>query len=290
MRSESNSSWKRISPILRETYDQWDKDNASSLAAALAYYAAFATAPLLVLLVAVLGAVLGRGAVRAEVLQQAHLAIGREGEAIVTLLLDNATLARSSMIAVVLGVATLLVTISGLFSELSNSLEIVWKVPPEQLSVIGFVKRRALGFVMVPAGGGFLLLSMISSAVLDIVSAWLALLGPVLHTLIQLGNFLVSLVGVTGLFAIAFKVLSRTTAPWRDVWKGALVTAVFFSIGKWLMALYFSQMAVASSFGAAGSLAVFLAWVYYTAYIFFLGAELTHVCSKHRADSSVPGD
>lgn len=282
------STWKRVYSILSETYDEWDRDNASSLAAALAYYAAFATAPLLVLLVAVLGSVLGRATVRAEVLRQASMAIGPDGVSAVTLLLDNAAHPGSSTLAVIVGVATLLITTSGLFFEFSRSLEIVWNAPPRtSTSKLQFLKDRVVPFVMVLAGAAFLLISMVTSALLGALSDKLEHLGPGVPTLIHFANLLVSFVGVTALFAISFKMFSRADISWRNVGGGALFTAVLFSLGKYLIALYFARAALASSFGAAGSFAVYLAWVYYTAQIFFLGAELTQVWNRHLCEPAL---
>lgn len=280
---------KRALNLLRDAYSEWDKHNASSLAAALSYYAAFATAPTLVLLVGLLGFVLGRGTVRAEVLAQARVAMGPQGESVAAMLLDNAAHPGASLIAGAISVVTLLVSTTGLFAELSRSLDIVWDVPtPKKFSIVRLLKERALAFLMVLAGGAFLILTMLASTILTAMGERLDRLGWLTHVAITGGNLLVAFLGVAGLFAIAFKTLPRAHVAWREVIVGALFTTVLFTLGKVLIGLYFAKSAMASSFGAAGSFAVYLAWVYYTTQIFFFGAELTQVYARGRGDRIVP--
>jgi membrane protein len=277
--SRARAAWA----IVREAYDEWDRDNATSLAAALAYYAAFATAPTLVILVAVLGALVGRSHVRAQILEYARTAMGHEGEAAVVLLLDHAPSLGSSVVATVVGVVLILVTTSGFFAELSRSLDVIFNVEePRPSSVWALVKERAVAFTMVLFGGGFLLATMLSSTLLASLGGLLPAWGPALHLLVRVASGVVGLALLAGLFGLVVKILPRTRVATRDLVVGSCLTAVLFALGSALIGVYFAKSTVASSFGAAGGFAVFLAWVYYSAQIFFFGAELTQVIAARR--------
>lgn len=269
--------------ILRETYDEWDRDNAMSLSASLAYYAAFATAPTLVLLVAALGAVVGRSAVRAQILEQARTGIGPQGEAAVTLLLDHAPSTGSSVTASIVGVVLILVTTTGFFAELSRALDVIFNVTePRPSSVLALVTERAVAFSMVVLGGGFLVLTMLSSTALAALGGIFPAHDAATRLFIRVASGVVLLTALAALFGAAFKILPRRRVAPRDVIVGAIFTAVFFAIGSALIGVYFAKSTIASSFGAAGGFAVYLAWVYYSAQIFFFGAELTQVIATRR--------
>lgn len=291
-RAAPQSGAKWVGGLLRDAYNAWDQHNASTLAAALSYYAAFATAPTLVLMVGALGAVMGTGAVRSAVLVQARAAMGPEGETVAAMLLDNASRPGASLVAGAVSVVTLLLSTTGLFGELSRSLDIIWNIPPPaHFSIVRLLKDRALAFVMVLAGGAFLIFTMVASTVLSAMGDRLDRLGWVAHVALTGGNLLLAFVGVAAMFAIAFKTLPRASVAWRDVVVGAVFTTVLFTLGKVLLGLYFAKSAMASSFGAAGSFAAYLAWVYYTTQIFFFGAELTQVyaCRRTGGTSATKG-
>lgn len=271
--------------IIQETYDEWDRDNATSLAAALAYYAAFATAPTLVILVAVLGTIVGRGTVRAEILEQARTAIGPQGESAVALLLDHAPSLGSSILATLVGVVLILVTTTGFFAELSRSLDVIFNVSePRPFSALALVKERAIAFTMVFFGGAFLVLTMLSTTALASLGKLLPAWGFVAKLGLRVASAIVLVALLAGLFGMVVKILPRTRIETRDLVVGSLLTAVLFSLGTTLIGVYFAKSTVASSFGAAGGFAVFLAWVYYSAQIFFFGAELTQVIAARRKE------
>jgi membrane protein len=269
--------------IVRESYEEWDRDNVSSLSAALSYYAAFATAPTLVLLVAALGSLLGRATVRAEVLDKARLAMGPQGEAAVTLLLDHAPSKGSSVVASIMGGVLILVTTTGFFAELSRSLDVVFNVTdPRPSSIWALLRERAVAFSMVLFGGAFLLATMLSSAALAGLSELLPEWGATTHFVVRALSGVLGILTLAALFAGALRVLPRVKLSVRDVAVGSVLTAVLFALGTVLVGLYFAKSSLTSSFGAAGSFAAFLAWVYYSSQIFFFGAELTQVIAHRR--------
>lgn len=283
--TEAPSKLRAAWAMLQETYDEWDRDNATSLAAALAYYAAFATAPTLVILVGVLGTVVGRGTVRAQILEQARTAIGPQGESAVALLLDHAPSLGSSIFATVVGVVLILITTTGFFAELSRSLDVIFNVEePRPSSAIALVKERAVAFTMVFFGGAFLVLTMLSSAALASLGRLLPDWGFVAKLGLRVASALLVISLLAGLFGMVVKVLPRTHIATRDLVVGSVLTAVLFALGSALIGVYFAKSTVASSFGAAGGFAVFLAWVYYSAQIFFFGAELTQVIAARRRE------
>jgi membrane protein len=283
---KDDTSWPHaVWAIVREAYEEWDRDNVSSLSAALSYYAAFATAPTLVLLVGALGTFLGKGTVRAEVLEKARLAMGPEGEAAVTLLLDHAPSKGSSVVATLVGAVVILVTTTGFFAELSRSLDTIFNVQePRPSSIFALLRERAIAFTMVLLGGAFLVVTMISSAALaglaDVLPEW----GATTHFFIRALSVVLGILTLAALFAGALRVLPRVKLSVRDVAIGSLLTALLFLLGTVLVGVYFAKSTLTSSFGAAGSFAAFLAWVYYSSQIFFFGAELTQVIAQRRKE------
>lgn len=270
--------------IVRETAIEWDRDNVSSLSAALSYYAAFAAAPTLVLLVAALGGLVGKASVRAAVLERANEAMGPQGTAAVTLLLDHAPSPGDSLLATVVGVLLILITTSGFFAELSRSLDVVFNVTePRPDSLVALLRERAVAFTMVLFGGGFLMLTMLTSTLLSGLSSLLPDWGAGSRLFLHALSLALAILTLSILFASALRVLPRVKLETKDVVVGSVLTAILFTLGTFLVGLYFAKSTLTSSFGAAGSFAAFLAWVYYSSQIFFFGAELTQVIAARRA-------
>jgi membrane protein len=266
--------------LVRETYDEWDRDNASTLAAALAYYTAFALAPVIVLAVAVAGFVLGRREVRDEALRQVAVMVGPQGAELVRSVVDNVSRPGASLVATAVSVATMVVSATGVFGEVQRSLDIVWNVPPSTRSGLRQAMReRAVAFAIVLAVGALLLASLLANAALEAAGERLAWVPGAAWAARGLGYSL-SLVLVAALFAVVFKVLPRASVRWRDVWVGAGVTAALFTAGRAALSIYFAHSAFSSTYGAAGSLAALLAWLYYSANVFFFGAEFTQVYAR----------
>ncbi|MFN2377276.1 MAG: YihY/virulence factor BrkB family protein [Candidatus Binatia bacterium] len=268
--------------LLKESAVAWSEDYAPSMGAALAYYTLFSLAPLLVIVIACAGLVFGAEAARGEIEAQLRGLIGQEGAVVVQDLLKDVSRPATSIAASFFGVAMLLLGATSVFSELQSALDRIWKAPsPRKNSGLwGLVRTRLLSFGMILTIGFLLLLSLVISAVLSAAGEWwgpaLAQWGP----LLQVTNLVASLAMATLLFASIYKILPRVHVAWRDVWVGASVTAVLFTIGKFLIGFYIARSSVASSFGAAGSLVVLLVWIYYSAQIFLFGAEFTWVYAR----------
>ena len=265
--------------LFKKAVDAFNEDYASSMGAALAYYTTFSLAPVLIVVIAVAGLAFGQDAARGEIVYQLRGLIGAESAKAVQELLKSASQPGKSVLASVIGVATLLLGATSVFAELQSSLDRIWRAPALKrgAGIWGLLRSRLLTFGMVVAIGFLLLVSLALSAAVSAVDKWGGTLFPTWHTLLQVVNIGLGF-GLTALlFAMAYRILPRVRIAWRDVITGAVVTAALFEGGKYLIGLYLGRASLGSSFGAAGSLIVVLAWVYYSAQIFLLGAEFTWV-------------
>jgi membrane protein len=267
-------------PVVKDAGTQWLSDKAPRLGAALAYYTVFSLAPLLVIAIAVAGLAFGREAAQGQVSRQVEHLVGKEGGEAVEAMVRNASDTGHGTVATVLGVVMLLVGAAGLFGQLQDALNTVWEVQPKPgRGVWGFVRDRFLSLSMVMGVAFLLLVSLVISAALAAVGG---MFGDWQTGLIgQAVTAAVDVVVVSLLFALIFRFLPDAEVAWRDVWFGAVVTAVLFTVGKVLIGVYLGRAGVASSYGAAGSLAVLLIWLYYAAQIFLFGAELTKAYAAH---------
>ncbi len=282
---------KPVIALFKETYSEWSEDKASRLAAALAYYTTFSIAPLLVITIAVVGLFFGRQAVQGGIQQQLQGLLGQEGARAINDMIANAGKHGSGIIATVLGVIALLFGATGVFSELHDALNTIWEVEPKPTGTVkNFVKDRFLSFTLVLGIGFLLLVSLVLSAALAALAGFINALMPGAQIIGHVLNFAVSLGVVTVLFAMMYKVLPDVKISWDDVWIGAFGTAVLFTIGKFLIGLYLGKGTVASSYGAAGALAIVLIWVYYSAQILFFGAEFTQVYARRFGSRIVPAE
>lgn len=282
---------KIIFDLSRETFKEWSEDNASSLAAALAYYTIFSLAPLLIIAVGIAGLILGSSAtVKSELFIQIQRFVGSEAANTIQNLINSNSLLRTSTITTVVGILTLILGASGLFIHIQQSLNIIWEVKPKPGSgLLFFIKSRLLSFAMV-VGTGFLLL------ILVLLSTFLSAIAQdiiILHSAAIIWRwveFLISILLITLLFAVIFKTLPDAKVGWKDVWIGSFVTAALFTIGKFLIGLYLSESSVSSAFGAAGSLVIILLWIYYSAQIFFFGAEFIQVFARYQGSRIEPAE
>lgn len=270
-----------IFSLLKEAFQEWQKDKASLLAAALAYYTVFSITPLLVIAIAIVGAVFGQEAARGEILAQINDLVGEEGAQAIEMALANANQPEIGSIASSISVVVLLIGASGVFAQLQEALNTVWNITAKpNVGLWNFIQKRLLSFGMVLAIGFLLLVSLIISAILSGISKLELGILPGLTIFWQLLNFFVSFGFITVLFALIYKYLPDVKIRWKDVWVGAIITALLFSLGKYLIGLYLGQGSLGSTYGAAGSLIVFLAWVFYSAQILLFGAELTEVYAR----------
>lgn len=275
--------------LIKDTASDWMEDKAARLGAALAYYTAFSLAALLVIVIGVAGLVFGQKEAGHQLINEIQNMVGEQGGEAVRTMVESASQPKSGITGTVLGIAMLLFGAAGLFGQLQDALNTVWEVQPKPGGgVWGFLRERFFSLAMVLGVAFLLLVSLVISAA---VAACVELLGEwqvgfLGHTL----NEVASLIIVTLLFAAIFKFLPDAKIAWRDVWLGAAVTAVLFEIGKFLIGLYLGHSGVASAYGAAGSLAVLLVWLYYSAQIFLFGAELTKVYADRFGSRIVPDE
>jgi membrane protein len=273
---------KELPALFKLSYQEWNEDHASRLAAALAYYTIFSLAPLLIIAIAVAGLLWQRDAVQQQVLNQIGGLVGTQGQTFVEGLLQNASRPGQGIVATIIGIVTLLFGALGAFNALQTSLNTIWGV--EEKKVAGLwntirhqIINRFLSFAMILGIGFLLLVSLIVSTGLTALGTWLGSVLPFQQLILQVINLVLSIGFVTVLFAFIFKFLPDAEIAWRDVWVGAFFTAVLFSVGKTVIGLYLGSSAVATTFGAAGSLVIMLLWIYYSAQILFFGAEFTQV-------------
>jgi membrane protein len=267
--------------IVKEAFADWKDDNAPRLGAALAYYTVFSLAPLLVIAVAIAGLAFGAEAAQGRIVVEIQGLVGKAGAEAVQGMLESARKPSSSVWAAILGTVTLLLGASGAFAELRGALNVVWEAPPRPGGGLwGAIRDRLLSFAMVLVLGFLLLVSLAMSAGLSAVNGYTVGLWPGAKALLEAVNAVFSFGIVTVLFAAIFKLLPDTKIAWRDVWAGAATTAALFTVGKTLIGLYLGKSSIASAYGAAASLAIILAWVYYAAQILFFGAELTQVYAR----------
>lgn len=276
---------------IKETVSDWVDDKAASLAAALAYYALLSLAPLIVITVAVVGWFVGADAARGRVAGELGAVVGAEAAQGIQAVAESAQSPAAGIISTLVGIVTLFVGASGVFGELQSSLNTVWEVAPKPgRGILGELRDRFLSFTMVLGVAFLLLVSLVVSSMLSAAGTFMAGALPGGETVWQIVNFVLSLAIVTGLFALIFKVIPDAKIQWRDVWLGAAVTAVLFTVGKLLLGLYLGKAAVGSSYGAAGSIIALVVWVYYAAQILLIGAEFTQVQARRRGREIQPSD
>ena len=279
--------------LLKLTYRGWQADNASRLSAALAYYTIFSLAPMLVIVIATTGLIWEAEAVRMEILNQVRGLIGPDGADFIANLMTSTGSPAEGIVALVIGILTLLFGALGVFNELQNSLNIIWGVrvqKPEGFlqAVRKLVLDRFLSFTMLLAIGFLLLVSLVVTAGLSATQEAIGNAFPLSEFLLQILNLAISIGVITILFALIFKYLPDAEIAWREVWIGAFVTSLLFSLGKTAIGIYLGNSAVASTFGAAGSLVLLLLWIYYSAQILFFGAEFTQVYTDEYGSKTAP--
>jgi membrane protein len=265
-----------ILALLRESFKRWMDINAPRLGASLAYYTVLSMAPLLVIAVSVAGAVFGRAAAQGQILWQLRDLVGVEGAKAIEAVLLSARAPGAGIAAGVAGILVMLFGASAVFVELRDSLNYVWGVNAPDQGFRGLVLSRFYAFGLVLAVGFLALVALLLSAAAAAMGKFLSTQLPITPLESEAVIAVLSFVVFTVLFALLYKVVPDQPVDWGDVWIGAAVTALLFSLGKFLIGFYLGRASVGSAYGAAGSLVVFLAWVYYSAQIFFLGAEFTH--------------
>jgi membrane protein len=282
--------WQKVWPVIREAFSEWSSDKGPRLGAALSYYTVFSLAPVLVVAIGVAGMFLGKDAAQGQVVSQLGGLLGKDAAKLLQTAIAQSAQQKHGW-ASAIGLVTLFIGATGVMIELQDALNTVWKVLPKPGGgVKRFVRVRIMALALVLSLGFLLLVSLVMSAGLEGFVQWA---GGYLPKWIALGyvlNYGVSIGVIALFFALLFKVLPDAKVAWKDVWIGAFTTSLLFHFGKYLIALYIGRASVGSAFGAAGSLAVLLVWIYYSSQILFIGAELTRAYSNRYGSHVVPNE
>ncbi|MGB3535816.1 MAG: YihY/virulence factor BrkB family protein [Microcoleaceae cyanobacterium] len=274
-------NFNRIWKLLKQAVKEWQQDKVPILAAALAYYMLFSIAPMLIIVIAVVGFIVGESVARQEVIEQMEGLIGADAAESVRMVIQNQFKPASNIIATVVAILTVIFGATTVVVQLKQALNMIWDVAakPGQ-GVKGFIVTRIKSILMIMGIGLILLLSLILSAVLTGVGGILEQNLPVPSIVWSLADNLISVLLMTLLFGQIYRVLPDVEIAWKDVLVGSVITAILFTLGKAGISLYLGTSSVGSAYGAAGSLVIFLMWMFYSAQIFLFGAELTKVWAR----------
>jgi membrane protein len=275
---------KEMGGVIEAAFNEWNNDNAQRLGASLAFFTLLSLAPLVVVIVAVGAAVFGQRAAEGEFAWEIRDLVGPIGAQAIQELVRGAYKPQAGLVAALLSLLTLVFGASSVAVELHEALNIIWQVPAKtgnfSSRVSDFMKERFLSLLLVFGAGFILVVSLIWSA-------WIAAMGrhfgsvlSVPESVLHLVTFVASFIAIALVFAAIYKFVPDVLLKWSDVIVGACFSALIFVIGKQLLALYLGKVGVASAYGAAGSLVTVLVWVYYSAQLFFLGAEFTKVYAR----------
>jgi membrane protein len=277
--------------IFKDAYTAFGEDKVPRLAAALAFFTMLSIAPLVIMLISIVGMVYGQQAASGELSNQISHLVGASAAKSIEEIVKNANKPSTGVMASIIGMVTLFMGAAGVFGQLEDALNTIWGVAPKPgLSLLTRLKDRFLSFTMVLGVGFLLLVSLALSAGVSTVSKFMGGMLPGADWLWHLLELALSFGLVTVLFAMIYKVLPDVKIEWRNVWVGALFTAGLFVIGKFAIGLYLGRSAVGSAYGAAGSLVVLLLWIFYSAQILFFGAEITKVWAHRQGTDIVPSE
>ncbi|MES2468018.1 MAG: YihY/virulence factor BrkB family protein [Verrucomicrobiota bacterium] len=281
---------RHLLPLLKDAASDWIDDGAMRLSSSLAYYAIFSLAPLLVILISIAGLVFGEEAARGQLSQQIAVLAGRgAGDAIQAAVQSSASQKSGGVMATIVSTGLLLFGASTVFAELKDSLNIIWGVIVKPgRPFLTLMHDRFFSFSIVLAIGFLLLVSLVISVLLALLGKYMSMRFELPSAVWQAWDFIISFIVVTSLFALIFKLLPNVRLRWRDVWLGAVATSLLFTIGKLIIGYYLATTSIASSFGAAGSVVIVLAWIYYSACILFFGAEITKIFVRKFGPGIVP--
>ncbi len=279
------SLYQRIIALTGEIFDHWSRDEAPRLAASLAYYTILSAAPLLVLSIALADRVFGQQAVQGQLAWEIQTLVGGQAAEAIQAVLRDAHRPTSGLIATILSIATLIVGASSVVVELHSALNLIWGIPDSDAgswlaSILSFVKLRFYSSLVVIAAGCLLLASLIASIFISTIGQFFRPLLPTPEWVLHAATFAGSFIVLTLLFAAVYKLIPDVHLRWGDVFIGASVTSLLFTIGKQLLAIYLGHVGFQSTYGAAWTVVIVLVWIYYSAELFFLGAEFTKVYTR----------
>lgn len=267
--------------LIKETYHDWSQDKVMTLGAALAYYAIFSLAPLLVIIVAVSGFFIGQETTRRTIMNHIQQSMGPAAGGYIQNLLNAAYPQGSEGLAAIIGIIILFIGATSVFVMLTQALNIIWKVETDSGSgLVKMIITRLLGLLLMLIIGLLLFLTVVLATGVQFLVRTLAIATTIPSFVFLVAEGVISFLIITVLFALIYKLIPDATIAWRDIWVGSLVTALLFTAGKYGLSVYLSHSSVSSVYGAAGSLVVILLWIYYSAQIFLLGAEFTQVYAR----------
>ncbi|WP_299990643.1 YihY/virulence factor BrkB family protein [uncultured Pontibacter sp.] len=288
MQKKLKTTWE----LTKQTFKKFFDDNPLDYAAIIGFYTIFSLPAVLIITIRIAGAAFGQDAVRGEVVNQVGGIMGRNSASQIQSIIENASQSESSTIGTIVGVLVMAFSATTVFVALQDSLNAMWKVKAKtEKGLMKLVLGRILSLALVVSFGFLLLVSLSIDVVLGLVYDYLRQeLSGIAVYLVTIGNILVSIAIATVIFAAIFKVLPDAKIRWPNVWVGAAVTAILFTLGKYVLNIYFQHDPLADTYGAAGSLVLILVWVYYTSIIFLLGAEFTQVYSEEHDQGIKPSD
>lgn len=264
--------------LFLKTLQKWYSDQTPRLAAALSFYTTLSLAPVLLIILWAASMLYNENAVRGELIYQFKNLIGQDGAQALKTILRNASKPQESFWAALLGIITFIVGSTTVLSELQGQLNLIWKIRTKKgKAILQLFRSRILSFTLMISIGFLLIISLIVNAIIVFLGTLLVKISPIFEYSLSPLNFFASFIVITFLFALLFKFLPDVKLRFTDVWQGAAITSLFFSIGKQVIGIYLGQSTISSTYGAAGSLVVILIWIYYSAQIFFLGVEFTNV-------------
>jgi membrane protein len=289
------SFWRRTRIVLVGSVKEWIDQRAASKGAAVAFYTLFSMAPILVLVIAIAGAIFGTQAAHGEIFSQLEGLVGPNGAQAIETMVASARDPEAGLMATVIATIFLVIGATTIFAELKDSLDEMWHVPKKKHSgIVGVIRARLLSFGIVLVLAFLLLISLVISAALAVVERYWGGSWADAAIILRPFSLLLSFCVIASLFAVIYKMLPQIKLSWHDVWIGASGTAALFMFGKYLIGVYLGNSGIASSYGAAGSLVALLLWVYYSAQIFFLGAEFTRQYAlwfgSLKCDAGMQGD
>lgn len=281
---------KSIGGLLKQTFSEFSGDNCPMLAAALAYYAIFSLPPLLILIIWAAGLIWEPSVVSGQIQKQMSQLMGQTGAEQIKEMIGQGGISGGNWLTKIVGIVVLLFGATGVFVQLQQALNKTWEVEPDpdQGGVKNFLTKRLLSLGMILTIAFLLLVSLVLSSALVALSDTISQAIPVPGAVMTAANFVVSVVVITLLFAAIYKLLPDVKISWKNVWFGAVATALLFTAGKFLLGLYLASKDLGSTYGAAGSLAFVLVWIYYSSMILLLGAEITQVWARRYGDKIEP--
>lgn len=288
MKLRFNNIWQ----VVKDTFNGYSNDRITKLSGALAYYTVFSMGPLLVVVISLCGIFLSQDAMEGKIYGVLAGFVGSDTAVQLQQIIRNAAVSNKSTLAAVIGFVTLLIGATSVFAEIQDSINIIWGLKPKpKRGWLKYLQNRFLSFSVIVSLGFLLLVSLTLSALIEAVNNKLRASFPeVAIVVFYIINLLLTISISTLIFATIFKVLPDAKIKWRDVFVGAIITAVLFLIGKFAISVYISQTKVGSTYGAAGSLVVLLVWVYYSSIILYLGAEFTKAYALRFGSAIHPND